>query len=213
MRWLFFLLSLVHALACYAQDGYSVMYSYDKSYMPQTDSNSGMRRPDRKDRLICSDTLSFWYSLPDNGKDPFRNNMIFGEKLVHHALLFNSNSGFYFSEVAWPKGTTRYLIQDTISNENWFFGNESKEILGYRCRPALRVTGNNDSTLVWFTDSIPIPAGPFIYFGFPGLVLEVYDQVRSRHLIATAIVRGHYQVVMPKEGLIISSGEFNKRRQ
>jgi GLPGLI family protein len=67
--------------------------------------------------------------------------------------------------------------------------------------------------MVWFTDSIPQSFGPFTYFGFPGLVLEVYDQVRTRHLVATKIETGPYRVVLPQKGIIISSENFYKLKR
>ena len=102
----------------------------------------------------------------------------------------------------------KYLIEDSIKNENWLFFDDSKQILGFPCRPALFVNEKNDSTLIWFTDSIPKPAGPLMYFGFEGLVLEISDQVRGWHIVATKIEKDIFGVTMPKQGIIISRQDY-----
>jgi GLPGLI family protein len=212
MRSVFSFILIFYTVTGLAQHGYSVTYRYDDRYFPITFDGQKRSLPALKDRLIFNDSLSFCYRIPDGG-DPLRKKTIVGEKLVHHALIYNARTKYYYSEVAWPKGKQEYLISDTLKNENWLFYNDSKEILGFRCRPALRVSEKNDSTLVWFTDSIPKPFGPFMYLGFPGLVLEVYEQQYGTHLIAAKIESGFYQVLMPKEGIIISPEDFRKLKR
>ena len=95
-----------------------------------------------------------------------------------------------------------------LGTRTGFFLNDIKEILGYRCRSVLHVNEKNDSTLIWFTDSIPKPAGPLDYFGFPGLVLEVFDQVRGWHILAGKVERGAFGVTMPKGTMIIPREDY-----
>lgn len=205
-QFVIFLLQILLTAVSYAQDGYSVIYKYDDRVSPITINGEKRILPGVSDRLVFNDSLSFWYRMPQ-GNDPFRKKITFGNKLIHHAILYNFNTNVFFSEVAWPKGK-KFLIQDSIRNENWIFLNDVKEILGYRCRKALYVNEKNDSTLIWFTDSIPKPAGPLNYFGFPGLVLEVFDQVRGWHIVASKVQSGAFGVTMPKNIAIILRKDY-----
>lgn len=207
----FFLLFLYTA-TCLAQEGYSVIYKSDDRFFPVTFNGERRVMPTIRDRLVFTDSLSFCYRIPD-GKDPFKKSTVFGDKMYHHALIYNFTTNQYYSAVAWPKGKQEYLIKDSLKNDNWDFLNATKEILGFHCHSALYINPNKDSTLVWFTDSIPKPAGPYLYIGFPGLVLEVYDQSTARHLIATSVEKINLQITMPKEAIIISPEEFRKLKR
>lgn len=190
-----------------AQQGFSILYEQYSLGINNTDT-----RP-RSNRLIVTDSLSFWYNIPENGKDPMKKDTLFGVKDLHHAVLFNNKSRVYYSEVTFPEDQPKYLITDTLESSGWVYFDQYKEILGTRCRAALRVNKQNDSTLAWFAESIPNSFGPFYYMGLPGLVLEVYDQARFRHLKAIEIKKGGFQVIMPRGFILVSPDEFANRRQ
>ena len=52
----------------------------------------------------------------------------------------------------------------------WEITNEVKEFNGYKCRKA--IMKNDPEIYVWFTSDLALDAGPYIYYGLPGLVLE-----------------------------------------
>jgi GLPGLI family protein len=215
MRVIFlFLFFLVELSPVFAQQGHSVTYqNVEDRYAPITFNGEKRRLPPIVDRLVFNDSLSFCYRIMPDTRDQLKKATIFGDKLVHHAMLYNSNTNLSYSEVAWPKGKQEYLIQGEQKNEDWQFLSGKKEILGYQCRGALLVNEKKDSTLVWFTDSIPKPFGPYTFFGFTGLVLEVYQQPWGTHLRATKIETGIFRVVMPKEGILISLEEYRKLKR
>lgn len=64
-----------------------------------------------------------------------------------------------------------YPLDDPI---NWKTENETKIIGTYKCKKAV---GEYKSRkyVAWYTEAIPIPDGPYVFKGLPGLVLEVYD--------------------------------------
>lgn len=64
-----------------------------------------------------------------------------------------------------------YPLEDPII---WETENETKIINTYKCKKAVgEYKGRN--YVVWYTEAIPIPEGPYVFKGLPGLVLEVYD--------------------------------------
>ena len=41
--------------------------------------------------------------------------------------------------------------------------------------------------MAWFTESIPINKGPYIFGDLPGLILELYDQGENFHFVISGI--------------------------
>jgi len=64
-----------------------------------------------------------------------------------------------------------FLINDSLTKE-WKIFRESKMINGYNCYKAEKVVDNN-KVVAWFTNDIPVPFGPDLYVGLPGLVLRL----------------------------------------
>ncbi len=60
-------------------------------------------------------------------------------------------------------------------NIAWTISTETKEIAGYLCKKA---TGKYHyrNYIAWFTEEIPIPEGPYVFKGLPGLVVEVSEE-------------------------------------
>lgn len=215
MSKLFFVLLLLVSKNIYSQSGYSVQYSFTffKPVLNITVQGTIRDVPTdfvAADRLVFNDSLSFCYRIVD-GKDPLRKKTVF-DKIVHHAVLYSRPDNKLYDEVAWPPGKGKYLVYDTAKNENWVFGDGAKEIAGYTCKSALLVNEKNDSTLVWYSTAIGLPFGPNYFTGFPGLVLEVYDQQRRTHWLATKIEKGNYDVVIPAKAIICSRKAYLEKR-
>ena len=63
-------------------------------------------------------------------------------------------------------GKTSWFLWD------WEITKETKVILGYQCKKAISKAFKGDFT-AWFTEEIPINAGPEKFHGLPGLILHV----------------------------------------
>lgn len=211
-RILFFILLTTVTKLLSAQAGYSVHYQHDNRIAPVTFNGEKNIIKGPVDRLVFRDSLSLCYRLAD-GYDPYKKKQVFGEKSIHHAILYNAVQDVYFSEVAWPANKPKLLIRDTLKNESWTFLPENKEILGQLCSAALRVNERGDSTLVWYSKNISAPFGPFFYMGFPGLVMEVSDQSNGWHLLATKLVPGDFIVRMPEDATIVDAKDFRKTKR
>jgi GLPGLI family protein len=201
---LFFVLCL--SIKATAQTGYAVVYKRDDVFLPMTIQGEKRRIPLPDNLLVFSDSLSLYHFV--SGGNPIKKKRLFGEKLIHHAMLFNKNTDTVYSEVNWPPGKNKYLIADTSIKYDWKFPNSTKLVLGYQCKPALYVNTKNDSVLLWFTTEIAEPFGPANYIGLPGLVLEVYDQRNGLHIFADKLVKDNFKVVFPKEGRVLSKEEY-----
>jgi GLPGLI family protein len=211
MRVLIFLF-FFNAAVSFSQEGYSVIYTYDGKLAPITFNGEKRTISGPVDRLVFNDSLSYWYRT-QQGVDPLRKKKAFGDKLLHHAIFYNYHSDKYYSVVDWPKGKKPFLVEDSVKADDWIFLPGTKTIFGYTCRSALRVNEKNDSTQVWFTDSIPKPVGPFLYLGFPGLVMEVVDQLSGWHIVATKIQKDFFQITMPKNVMVIPRAQFKSPKE
>ncbi len=65
-----------------------------------------------------------------------------------------------------------YLLKDK-ANYKWNITNESKIINNITVYKAIGKTLENEKIEAWFAPEIPVSAGPEIYMGLPGLILEM----------------------------------------
>jgi GLPGLI family protein len=129
--------------------------------------------------------------------------------------------------------TKTYIVADSVRKLNWKITGESKTILGYPCQQATtqRITQRTMMTMdngqmkreqvpdtsnitVWFTGSIPVPAGPEYQGQLPGLILAidinngrtVYKAIEVSPKVDMAVLKE------PKNGKKVTQDEFNKER-
>jgi GLPGLI family protein len=142
-----------------------------------------------------------------------------GEMIVH--VIGASDNTEVFTDFGTRKksslrelGKNVYIVNDTLTNENWTLSNETKIILGYACRKAttqlVRWTKQMqfineemklDSVLdtipivAWYAEGFGINAGPEATGVLKGMILE-YDVDNGRiHTVATEVSK----TVKPKE--------------
>lgn len=80
----------------------------------------------------------------------------------------NSNGRFFKAKNMQMEYELIYFEQP-----KWKIFEETKSILGYKCKKALKVDSYKSKTYVWFTEEIPYGFGPKTFFGLPGLILEI----------------------------------------
>lgn len=67
-----------------------------------------------------------------------------------------------------------YLYNEPAVPLNWEIIDEIKEYLGYTVQKATTSFAGRDF-VAWFAVEIPINDGPYIFYGLPGLIVELYD--------------------------------------
>lgn len=79
-----------------------------------------------------------------------------------------------------------FLIKTIQAPINWQIVEVKKNILGYDCQKAIcSLKGRNYE--VWFSNQLPIPAGPWKLNGLPGLILEAKDSKSEVIFLSTEI--------------------------
>ncbi|WP_294278334.1 GLPGLI family protein [uncultured Chryseobacterium sp.] len=83
---------------------------------------------------------------------------------------------FFFNSSPYSlKDQTNYFIHDEVPKPVWNIDEKStRKILGYSCIKATTVFRGTNIT-AYFTRELPYPAGPFKFFGLPGLILDVRE--------------------------------------
>lgn len=151
----------------------------------------------RKDNLevIFGSGTSLWRTVE---KD--EDNDVSGGDGVQIRMIVAGNNDVLFTNFETGKRTEKrefmdkiFIVDDSVAKLKWKMTGETKTILGHTCMKAttekvtmqMRMNIDNgvmekkeiqDTTVIvaWFTNDIPVPAGPGEYQGqLPGLILEM----------------------------------------
>ena len=101
--------------------------------------------------------------------------------------------------------------EDIPSALNWQLINETKEILGYKCRKAIGKYRGRLYT-AWYAEKLPINDGPFVFRGLPGLILEIVDTDQYIHFKAEAINKNPMVVFLEDSHSIIKTSREKCRK-
>lgn len=109
-----------------------------------------------------------------------------------------------------PTKDDEVMIQDSLFNFKWNLNySEERKILGYKVNKATTSGLEPDTTVtVWYTKEIPYENGPDIYWGVPGLILQIDIKVDSKVGLAYFINSYHYKATNIKK--ILKTKEFDK---
>lgn len=156
------------------QDSYCLDYKYYTEFK-SNDIKNDIESVPNYSRLCTKNYQSTFYDLDriDNSQPSNSRYTIFLTNAKYNKDL--SNKTFIKEEEINGK---LYSVKDTIPNFNWVISrNEFKNIQGYNCTKAFTVTDDNKYQItVWYTSDIPIPDGPLLYYGLPGMILEVEEK-------------------------------------
>jgi len=101
-----------------------------------------------------------------------------------------------------------FLIEGELREFDWTIGSETIDISGYTCRMAILNTKGGE-VKAWFTEDIPIPDGPSVYQGLPGLILKV--EMQDTEIYATKIrFLEDLQVHRPTAGKKVTKEEMEQ---
>ena len=65
----------------------------------------------------------------------------------------------------------KYTITDSLNNITWRFTDEYRNIAGFECRRVNGATPDSLYIVAFYTDQIPVSAGPAFTSGLPGMIL------------------------------------------
>lgn len=147
--------------------------------------------------LICDENESlFNYNAKLNNSQT--ESEVFESK--GNKTVFHNNSGLVLyrnltNKIYMLPNGKKTIIQDSLYNFNWNTNyDDEREILGYKVKKATAKGLEVDTEITaWYTPEINISNGPYLYWGLPGLILEVDINVYSNVGLAYFINSYHFK--------------------
>ncbi len=76
-----------------------------------------------------------------------------------------------------------YLIKDSSRTWEWKIADETREIAGFECRKAVTKICDSVYVVAFYTDQIPVSAGPESFGGLPGMILGISSTEIEYYLV------------------------------
>ena len=110
-------------------------------------------------------------------------------------------------------GPKKYIIEDSCPHQSWKLEEDTMRVKGYLCKKAVTKTRDGRSVVAWYTEDIQSSAGPEIYGGLPGLILQL--DINGGEMVLTAVelaTQGMDKGVVkaPVDGKKITRAAFQK---
>lgn len=120
-----------------------------------------------------------------------------GNKVIYHQNTTKNYINLKEMIRLSPEVNLHYLIRDSLIHFNWNTNHpETRDVLGYLVKKA--TTNDPQSQFkveVWYAPSIPISGGPDIYWGLPGLILEVNITIDSNDGLWSVFDSSHFKAI------------------
>ncbi|MBE8722779.1 GLPGLI family protein [Sphingobacterium pedocola] len=81
----------------------------------------------------------------------------------------------------------KYVLKDSLSPITWRFTDEYRTIAGYECRRVNGATPDSLYLIAYYTDQIPVSAGPALSHGLPGMIMGLVIPEMHIHYWATGV--------------------------
>ena len=169
--------------------------------------------------LLFKDSISVYKIVPkDDAPDPFDGGgggahvvIRFGGPGDDGVLYKNFNSSKQLQETSLED--KKYIVSDSIKQQGWKLADETQSILNHVCKKATMTTEHGSKVVAWYTEEIPLPAGPDRFSGLPGAVLMVDVDSASIVFTATQILptADAKELKVPTDGKAITSADFSKK--
>lgn len=119
-----------------------------------------------------------------------------------------------------------FLVKDKLEASAWTMTSESKQIGQYTCYKATttKMTGSTvtikngvrtaspgeEITItVWYAPEVPVSNGPALFWGLPGLIMEVHDG--NQVIVCTKLILNvDDKIEIPNNGKVVSEKEYNE---
>lgn len=81
----------------------------------------------------------------------------------------------------------KYVLKDSLLPVTWRFTDEYRTIAGYECRRVNGATPDSLYLIAYYTDQIPVSAGPALSHGLPGMIMGLVIPEMHIHYWATGV--------------------------
>ena len=107
----------------------------------------------------------------------------------------------------------KYVIRDSVRSPAWKLSPDTCTLLGHFCKKATAVMHGGKKVLAWYSEDIPLGAGPERFDGLPGVILRLDVDSGAVVFIATTIMASvaGADLRAPAENKAISRMEYEKK--
>jgi GLPGLI family protein len=100
-----------------------------------------------------------------------------------------------------------YRVEDSIPKMKWKLLGEFRNIAGFNCRKAATIIMDSIYIIAFYTDEIPVSAGPESFQGLPGMILGIVIPRLNITYFATKVEN----LVLPETEFITPTAPKNKK--
>lgn len=162
--------------------------------------------------ILQAQSLQVTYNFNNfEGQLKIKNNFaVFNTNSISKIIMYSdlANKKHYLEFGGLPfKNMDKPQLIDHSTPYNWTVTNQTKTILGYKCKKATTLVKRSNVSYTisaWFTDQLKYQIGPKGIFGLPGLILEIQSDKSELNCIATSIIKNKVtnQIKIPNHPII-----------
>lgn len=134
-------------------------------------------------------------TIDENGKQ-VNSTIIADQKITPYFYYKEMNNDLMLFKLT--NASINFDGKDSLIKWNWEITEEKEIINGYLCKKAISKKYNS-LLIAWFTEEIPISAGPDKYDGLPGLILKVRNLGQEFTAEKIDILKNKITVARPKQ--------------
>lgn len=140
--------------------------------------------------------MSNEYIVTDSLNNAYKDDKVFAYPKFKQIVEYQkSDNSFNFIQ-----NLSMNYYQYNVKNKiDWKILNEKKKLGNFEVTKAIAEYGGRKWT-AWFCPEIPLPYGPYVFYGLPGLVLEVSDDKENYHF--SFIQNKNYDTELNSESII-----------
>ncbi|MCW3121131.1 MAG: hypothetical protein JWQ38_623 [Flavipsychrobacter sp.] len=101
----------------------------------------------------------------------------------------------------------KFMVQDSTRQMKWRVKDELRTIANYKCRKAVSVICDSVYVVAFYAEDIPSPAGPELFGGLPGMIMELAIPRLHTTWVATKIdllVPAESDFKIPNKGKVVT---------
>jgi GLPGLI family protein len=157
----------------------------------EDDSNMWMEELKKQFPKVVADNFtlqfnskeSFYYLTKENPDNKYIN-MLFKPSETNYVNQ-KHESGTVTSAATIFENT--YLVNDSLVKYEWKITGEVRDIAGFECKKAVTKICDSVVVVAFYTDQIPVQAGPENFNGLPGMILGIAVPRLGTTIFATSI--------------------------
>ncbi|TJZ61219.1 GLPGLI family protein [Sphingobacterium olei] len=107
--------------------------------------------------------------------------------VIESGIITYQNLGEKRMKSSFDLGGQSILVDDQVVDVKWKITNEYRSIAGYNCRRANGLVMDSIYVVAFYTDEIPVSAGPSSFNGLPGMILGLAVPELHYNIFATKV--------------------------